>query len=566
VSLNARMPNLMLSYLHTKLSHMKSVFKTFLFLLLLLATTGLQAQTHPQASNMVMLGNWDVDTIPRYSDVWGYARDGREYALIGSRDYFHIIDVTDPSSPTEIIALNSFENSSSTWRDIKVLGDYAYCVTETNEGLQVIDLTMLPDTAIIVFQDDTDFTRCHNIIIDDTSTPPRLYAFGARPGAQLNGYLTYSLADPTNPVLVATVDIDNPDDPNVGYIHDGYARNDTLYANHGGSGMYVYDVADAQNPVEIGSLVGYEQSGYNHSIWPTDDGQHLVMCDETTNKGVKVISVDKSDPFGLDIQVESIFRSKLLAPDTASLAHNPYVLGDSLVVLSYYGDGIQVWDIRDANNPFRVGYYDTTPNGGSYGGGIWGAYPYLPSGNILGSDISNGLFIVQLLDLNTLPVEYGHWTATTNGKDALLSWSTTDETANAGWQVEHAAENGTFVAVGFVDAAAAGDYSFSHNNPGTGLHYYRLRQMDLDGTETVNELRSIVISGGAEGVLALYPNPAPAAAPISITGLSAGESWELHTVDGRFVRSGTGNQALKNVQSGAYVVRGGERAIKLLVH
>jgi len=220
--------------------------RAFHLTLLLFTTTVLSAQN---SDNMVLLGRWDVDTLPRYSDVWGYARDGREYALIGSRDYVHIIDVTDPTNPVELFHLNTFANSGSVWRDIKVLGDYAYCVTETSEGLQVIDLSGLPAAAPIVYQSDDDFVSCHNIYIDETASPPRLYAFGTDAGAAREGYLVFSLANPAVPTLLASVEIDNPDDPAVGYIHDGYARNDTLYANHGNNGFYVYDVADPASPV-----------------------------------------------------------------------------------------------------------------------------------------------------------------------------------------------------------------------------------------------------------------------------------------------------------------------------
>lgn len=515
------------------------------------------------SQNMVLLGNWDVDTLPRYSDVWGYARDGKEYALIGSRDFIHIIDVTDPANMTEIAALNSFENSGSVWRDIKVLGDYAYCSTETQEGLQIIDLSDLPNSAAVVYQDSTIFKSAHNIIIDSTAVPPRLYVFGSRPGPQLNGYLVFTLADPVQPVLVASVDIDNADDPSLGYIHDGYARNDTLYANHGGNGFYVYDVADPQNPIEIGSLTNYAESGYNHSVWSTEDGTHMVMCDETTNTGVKVISLDKSDPFFLDIQVESIFRSASLAPDTASLAHNPYVLGDSLVVLSYYGEGIQVWNIEDPAQPRRLGYYDTTPNQDTYGGGIWGAYPWLPSGNILGSDISNGLFVVSVEDFRTLPVAYSSWAVTDNGKDAHLSWATALEEGNVGWVVEHAREGGEFAEVGFV-TAGSGTYHFTHLQPGPGLHYYRLRQQDRDGRETFSEVRTVSFAGGVLTAIALYPNPAPAAAPVNIVG-AEDAAWELISPDGRLVRDGRGPIQTQGMRPGLYLVRIAGSLVKLVV-
>jgi hypothetical protein len=362
---------------------------------------------------------------------------------------------------------------------------------------------------------------------------------------------------------MATVAINSPNDPSLGYIHDGYARNDTLYANHGGNGFYVYDVADPQNPVEIGSLTNYIQSGYNHSVWGTENGAYMVMCDETVNAGVKVISLDKSDPFFLEIQVESVFRSASLAPDTASLAHNPYVLGDSLVVMSYYGEGIQVWDIKDPTQPQRLGYYDTTPNQNTYGGGVWGAYPWLPSGNILGSDMSNGLFIVRVEDLATLPVTYDFWDVEQNGKDVQLSWSAASEENNEGWQVEHAVSGGNFTAVGFV-AAGSGEYTFTHVDPGPGVHYYRLRQRDQDGRETLSDLRTVILAGGGESDFALYPNPAPASAPVSILGVNDA-AWALLTIDGRVLQQGRGAIPTHDLAAGLYLVRVADPLVQLVV-
>ena len=87
----------------------------------------------------------------------------------------------------------------------------------------------------------------------------------------------------------------------------------------------------------------------------------------------------------------------LLAPlHTNSIAHSPYIVGNDFVVLSYYDDGLQIFKIDDPNNPVQVGYWDTDPDGQTYqGDGAWGAYPYLPSGNLIASDIQNGLFVVR---------------------------------------------------------------------------------------------------------------------------------------------------------------------------
>ena len=54
-----------------------------------------------------------------------------------------------------------------------------------------------------------------------------------------------------------------------------------------------------------------------------------------------------------------------------------------------------ITDISHPNNPIEVGHYDTYPQGSGNGFyGCWGVYPYLPSGNILASDMQNGLFVL----------------------------------------------------------------------------------------------------------------------------------------------------------------------------
>jgi choice-of-anchor B domain-containing protein len=506
------------------------------YLLTILFAFCCQAPLSAQPSlNMTSLGNWHDPTLPfdrvRYNDVWGYAANGREYALIGSREFVHILDVTDPNSITEIARLNDAPNSSSTWRDIKVYGDYAYCVTDVqaNDGLQIIDLSNLPTSAEIIYRSTDEFTKCHNIFIDTTASPVRMYAFGTNAAAANDGYFAYSLADPTSPELIATVDLLNGR-----YMHDAYVINDTMYGNSESRGLYVYNVSDVTAPEEIGRLFNYTESGYNHSCWRSANGKYLAMCDETSNRGVKIVNVENVE----DMELESVFRSTLLAPNLASLAHNPFYMGDSLVVLSYYGDGVQVWDVRNPAAPQRLAYYDTTPNGTGYSDGAWGAYPFLPSGNILVSDEITGLYVVRVNDFNSLPVEYLSWEAESDGKNSWLNWSTSEEVDNLGWEVEHATSRGAFAPIGFV-TAGEGAYSFTHEVPGEGLHYYRLRQRDYDGTEALSEVKTVFFASNEERVT-VYPNPARAGTSIRLQGLAPGADWTLSNLEGKTLYSGQG--------------------------
>lgn len=524
-------------------------------LLFLFLSSTLSAQPF---QNMTNLGTWHDPDLQfnrvRYNDVWGYAADGREYGLIGSRQFMHIIDVTDPANATEIVRLND-AGGSSVWRDVKVYDTYAYMVTEAAEGLQVIDLSNLPTSADVVFESTADFSSCHNIFIDTTSTPVKLYAFGTNTSAQRDGIIVYSLANPATPVKLGQSILSG------GYAHDGYVINDTLYANQEHRGLFVHDVSDPNNPMELGVLDGYAEEGYNHSCWRSANGKYLAMCDETVDKGVKIVDVE--DP--LDMEVEGLFRSTLLAPtSTESLAHNPFYLGDSLVVISYYGDGVQVWDVRNPATPRRLAYYDTNPMGTGYTVGVWGTYPYLPSGNILGSDEVTGLYVLKVDNYQSLPVEYLDWQAATDGKHAHLSWSTSSENDNAGWDVEHAVAGGDFVTVDFVPSVNAGDYTFTHEDIGPGRHYYRLNQRDLDGTETLTELRTVLI-GNDLATFTAYPNPAPSGAPIRLEGIGDATDWELFRSNGQLALTGRGYTLRADLAAGAYFLRVAGKEVGTLV-
>ncbi len=521
--------------------------RTLLVYVLLSVNGLLSAQT---AENMTLLGIWDDTSIQNYSDVWGYAADGKEYAIIGSRNFFIILDVTDPADIIELHRVNSYVDSGTRWRDIKVYGGYAYCVEDldTREGLQIIDLGDLENTPtedLVVYSSQADFAICHNITIDTTVSPPKLYAFGTN--TERNGVQIFSLADPTNPVRINS----GAGRLTGGYVHDGYAVNDTLYANSEGRGMYVYDMRNPMAPVEVGILAGYEEAGYNHSSWRTADGRYVALCDETLDTGVKMIDVQ--DP--ADMEVASLFRSTLLAPAaTNSVAHNPYILGDSLLVLSYYDDGVQVWDINDPTNPTRLGYYDTTPNSTRYGfKGVWGAYPYLPSGNILASDTGTGLYVIRYDGQGGLPVTYRAWNAAADSKDVLLTWSITGEAGNAGWSVEHAQRGHDFAEIAFVEPGKT-DYSLAHASPGAGTHYYRLRQLDANGGQHLSEVRTVELFPSPDR-LAVFPNPAPAFSQISFQGLADDVKWEVWTADGRLLRHGRGRSTTLSAPPGVYLLR-----------
>jgi hypothetical protein len=87
----------------------------------------------------------------------------------------------------------------------------------------------------------------------------------------------------------------------------------------------------------------------------------------------------------------------------------------------------------------------------------------------------------------------------------LVSWETGTETNNKGFDVERKSANGTWVSLGFVKGIGkASTYTFEDKAP-LSISYYRLRQIDFDGTETLSKVVSV--NQSTKGRISITPNP-----------------------------------------------------------
>ena len=206
-----------------------------------------------------------------------------------------------------------------------------------------------------------------------------LYVFGADYG--IGGALMYDLvANPENPPLLGVF--------NDYYLHDGMARGDTLWGGAINDGVFtVIDVSDKQNPEIIGSHA--TPNNFSHNCWISDDGDYLFTTDEVSGAYVAAYDVSNLN------DIEELDRIQAWSPQTNVIPHNTHVDGD-FIVTSYYADGVSVVDVSNPSNMIEVGYYDTSEDysGGGFNG-AWGAYPWLPSGNLLVTDIETGLYVLE---------------------------------------------------------------------------------------------------------------------------------------------------------------------------
>jgi len=309
----------------------------------------------------------------RYSGCWTYvAPDGAEYGLIGTRTGTAVYSIDDANDVTE---RGFVPGPESNWREITVIGDHAFVTTEGSSpdpGMQVIDLSSLPNSISLVTNYTLTFGRGHIIQRDIYTEDPYVYISGTQ---TTSGVHIIDVSDPANPVEVGLYQ------PGY-YIHDCHVKGDRLYAAaFFESTMDVIDISDKTNPQLVIRIE--DPGGATRSSWLTEDDQYLFVADEQDGLPGRVFDVSNE----LDPTPVAIYTANI-----ESLVHNPYIRGD-YAYITHNTEGFRVVDLVDPAVPVEVGFYDTFdgPSGGF--SGLWSACPYLPSGKIIGADRTRGLMV-----------------------------------------------------------------------------------------------------------------------------------------------------------------------------
>lgn len=343
------------------------------FLPLLFAPVLLLASAQPlfsQDFNIQLRGTLDYPG-QTLANICGYAQNGQEYALVGASKGLSIVNVTNPTNPVEIVQIPGPDNL---WKEIKVYRHYAYVTSEGGGGVQIVDLSKLPNPNLNYHyytgsgEIAGQLNEIHALHIDETKG--YLYTYGGN----FNSTRVHDLnADPYNPVYAGKFD-------QLGYIHDGYVDNDTLYACHINGGiMSIVDMRDKANPILLGSVE--TPSRFTHNSWLLSNRTTVLTTDERVPSFLT--AYDVSDPG--DIRELDRFSTN---DGNGSIGHNTHILND-WAITSWYTDGLNIVDAHRPENLVMVAQYDTWPTSGADFDGCWGVYPYLPSGNLIATNIPN---------------------------------------------------------------------------------------------------------------------------------------------------------------------------------
>ncbi len=360
-----------------------------------------QARGPFASMGVTLLANIPINNFAGFhidaNDCWGYVSpSGREYAILGLNAGFGIVDITVPTSP---VILATIAGPASLWHDVKVIGEYAYGVSDsTGVGVQIMDLSDV-DNGNVTFVGNSNaggFSTAHNLVSNPDSG--RLFIVGANVG---NGGLV-------------ELDVSNPEAPQIAgawtdfYIHDAqvvsftegpFAGREIAFCCSGldggftNTGLRIVDVTDPNNFFTVATLF-YSTPSYAHQGWLSPDKRYFYINDELDeNDGLVPTTttrvVDVSD-------INNPVQAGTFTTGLGSIDHNLYTR-DELIFESNYRSGLRIFNATDPVNPVEVGFFDTHPGSNGLGfNGAWSNYPYFPSGTVIVSDIERGLFILDV--------------------------------------------------------------------------------------------------------------------------------------------------------------------------
>ncbi|MCR5889675.1 T9SS type A sorting domain-containing protein [Hymenobacter sp. J193] len=253
----------------------------------------------------------------------------------------------------------------------------------------------------------------------------------------------------------------------------------------------------------------------------------------------------------------------------------------------------RVWAVEAASQPAQpvavtLSWVSDDDNGfdTSLPGQLWraatAAGPWVRQG--AAASASSRSFTAAVAQLGTLtvsninaplPVELTNFTAEPRADDALLHWTTASEKDNDRFEVEASADGHTFHRIGTVAGHGTTSQPQQYqlvdkgiSRYATDLVYYRLRQVDRNGTASLSPVRTVRVLGLAGFAVQLYPNPLHTGETPTLlvrTAQAGPVQWQLTDVLGRTIFSRTGSVPVgtsplsllptKDLAMGVYLVR-----------
>jgi len=401
---------------------------------------------------------------------------------------------------------------------------YGSSITLTEDA---IDMTGPFNCAQVDMAIDTDGDGIPNIYdldSDNDGVPDVIEAGGSDPDH--DGRIgTGSITDTDNDGLSDIVDSDNGGTALSNPDTDGDGINDYLDLDSDGDGI--------PDNVETQSTIGYSSpsnndndgDGWDDNYDPSEGGSYITPQNTDGSGNPDYLSLD-SDDDGVEDNSESGLTLANLDSDNDGLDDNVD----------------QTSDYSDPNGSVNDPSTDLPDSDGDVNG----------SGDVDYRDDTD--------DSGTLPIELTEMGVKQDADIAMIYWTTYTEINNDFFVVERSKDGQLWEEIGRIKGAGNSgvpiNYSYPDFNPYNGISYYRLNQVDFDGTNTI--YGPVVFINNCDSVnIIIYPNPSKGVFNLSI---SADAFVEIISIDGELIMNkslsaGTFMFDLKAYRRGIYFVR-----------
>lgn len=275
-------------------------------------------------------------------------------------------------------------------------------------------------------------------------------------------------------------------------------------------------------------FLGFSQSVFINEINHMDVGDKGVEIAGPANTDLTGWTLTIYDPGGLLVNTIPLSSTIPDLQNTYGLIWIDVVMGmhetnggvgliddNGLVVqfLSYGGQITGVGGILAGLTSESIGQQHTSyeslqlfGNGNTYPDFSWNTPGTFTKGNVN----TNQTFSNNANNSGVLPVELMFFEGKITDDKAVLSWATATEKENDYFRVEHAVDGKEFNEIGQISGQGFSsktiEYDFLHKNIITGFNYYRLVQVDFDGSESYSDVITLQKERAAP-IVHVYPNP-----------------------------------------------------------
>ncbi len=316
--------------------------------------------------------------------------------------------------------------------------------------------------------------------------------------------------------------------------------------NDGGFGVYYNDPVIYNNKLYVtyNDTISIQSSG---EIGSTDylgefDGQKLRVI-PNPDSSYSIIGIDYSRTNYITYN-NKLYFATLDSRDRRDLTSFNGI-NDSLIRTTINNDIDETMPIVYRNKLFfaleSLTQYDgqsistvSDPNGGGYS-----QYPFVFNDTLFFVYNSSTIYHLAYLDYGTLAVNYLKLSVQNQSKNVVLNWETANETNTSYFNIQRSSDGIHFITLNKVVAKGnstnVNDYGYTDANV-TALNvtklYYRLQEVDKDGTSTYSSIQTVDFSK-AHLLFSVSPNPSKDFINIVSLGNVSNAQVKVTNMDGK---------------------------------